>query len=301
MDIYNNEPIDIIVPWVNPNDLLWQDDFSKYSSLDGGQKAACRFRDMGVFHFWFRCIEKNMPWVRYVFLVLSSPSQIPSWLNTDNPRLKIVYHSQFIPAEELPTFNSSVINCYMPFIPELSDNYILFNDDFFVVDALRAGDFFINNRPVGKFNRVVRMPRGKTPWYHNIRNNYKLVDRYIRGCQHIHPNHGPISFSKVYQLYIYTKMGPAIKSALHNSRFRKNKNVTDWLFFDIMALTGRIKERSGALTSFQYINKAHFKATRRIVCFNDNESFTDAQYNAFKDSVYSYLQQNFPQKSSFEL
>ena len=121
--------IDIVIPWVNPNDNEWQKDYNYWKEKETGEKNPCRFRDLETFNYWFRAIEKNCPWYRYIFLILASPSQIPSWLNVNHPRLKIVYHKDFIPLKELPTFNSSVINCYVPFIKELSDKYILFNDE----------------------------------------------------------------------------------------------------------------------------------------------------------------------------
>ena len=95
--------------------------FLFWKEKETGEKGDCRFRDMDTFNYWFRAIEKNCPWCRYIFLILASKSQIPAWLNIDHPKLKIVYHDEFIPKDELPTFNSSVINCYLPFISELGE------------------------------------------------------------------------------------------------------------------------------------------------------------------------------------
>lgn len=301
MSEFNSEPIDIIVPWVNPNDPIWRKDFEYWKQKESGQKDACRFRDMGVFNFWFRCIEKNMPWVRYIFLVLASPSQIPNWLNINHPKLKIVYHDQFIPKEELPTFNSSVINCYIPFIEELSDNYILFNDDFFVVKPIAETEYFKNNYPLGKFNLSDGKLHGKEPWYHNIHNNCNIVSKYFGVKKHIMPDHGPIAFNKTLQLFIHTKFSGEIKNALSNSKFRKNKNITDWIFYDIQAITKKMIQSNGNQLSFQYVNNPNFNTIKKLVCFNDNETLNSKKFDEFRKRVFLYLYKNFPTVSDFEI
>lgn len=297
MSEFNSEPIDIIVPWVNPNDPEWRKEFEYWKQKETGQKDACRFRDMGVFNFWFRCIEQNMPWVRYVFLVLASPSQIPDWLNVNHPKLKIVYHDQFIPKEELPTFNSSVINCYMPFIEELSDNYILFNDDFFVIKPIGEEEFFINDTPVGLFKMFGSFTADNTPWSHNIKNNFNVIMKHFGNVQRIIPAHGPIAFKKSLLLFIHNKCKDDITTALHESRFRKNKNVTDWIFFSIAAAMNKVKK--GTL-KIHYANKIIPSANPRIVCFNDNELLSNSSFDTFRKNVFTYLHRRFPSFSRYE-
>ena len=296
MSKFNSEPIDIIVPWVNPNDPAWRKDFEYWKQKETGQKDACRFRDMGVFNYWFRCIEKNMPWVRYVFLVLASPSQIPNWLNVNHPKLKIVYHDQFIPKEELPTFNSSVINCYMPFIEELSDNYILFNDDFFVVKPVNENEFFLDNTPVANFNVKGCPAAHGTPWYHNIANNCRLIENISSKKNHYIPDHGPISFNKPIQLFIWNKAKTQLTEGLHNSKFRQNKNYTDWIFFDAEGQLEKLKKLNHSIV--QYINKSNTSFNKEIVCLNDNELFNDIDFMNFKK--YAFEKLNIFKKSEFE-
>lgn len=298
MSEFNSEPIDIIVPWVNPNDLEWQKDFNFWKNKETGQKDACRFRDMGVFNYWFRCIEKNMPWVRHVFLVLASSSQIPSWLNVNHQKLKIVYHEQFIPKTELPTFNSSVINCYIPFIKELSDNYILFNDDFFVVSPVNENDFFVNNVPVNRITLMRTPPKGNSPWYYNLANNFNLMTKMFNVSDHVYADHGPISFKKSIQLFVWNKLHNELNNALSGSRFRKNKNITDWMFLDSERL---MKMNITRTTSFiQYVNSANFSIHNKIICFNDNERLTNEQFIKFKNKVKLTLNKLFTNKSEFE-
>lgn len=289
--------IDVLVPWVNPNDTKWVSQYREYKYKEKGEKADCRFRDMGTFKYFFRGIEKNMPWVRYVFLLLASESQIPSWLNTKNPKLKIVYHRSFIPESELPTFNSSVINCYAPFIKELSNTYVLFNDDFFAVQPLSESDFFINDRPVNEY-KVNYDRYGITYWHKNILNGYKILESQLGQATHYKPGHGPISFKKDLQLFIWNKFNFSIKRALANSRFRKETNVTDWMFFDAMVQLNLTDKRTVNINQYEY--KPKFSIRNKIVCFNDTEALNADSYHLFKTNVNSYLQSVLSNKSSFE-
>lgn len=61
-----------------------------------------------------------------------------------NKKLEIVFHDEFIPEQLLPTFNSNVIECYIDNIPNLSENFVLFNDDCFILNKIEIEDFFNN-------------------------------------------------------------------------------------------------------------------------------------------------------------
>jgi len=55
---------------------------------------------------------------------------VPSWLNLDNPRVKIVTHEEiFLNKSTLPTFSSPAIETHLHRIPGISDKFLYFNDD----------------------------------------------------------------------------------------------------------------------------------------------------------------------------
>ena len=60
--------IDIVVPWVDSSDPEWIRKFNQYSpSAKKGEDASQeRYRDYGLLKFWFRGIEKFLPWARKV-------------------------------------------------------------------------------------------------------------------------------------------------------------------------------------------------------------------------------------------
>ena len=91
-----NQKIDFVIMWVDGSDPAWLEEKNKYleKKIDTSN-AINRYRDMGLLKYWFRGVEKLTPWVNKVHFV--TWGHIPSWLNTNNPKLNIVKHEDFIP------------------------------------------------------------------------------------------------------------------------------------------------------------------------------------------------------------
>lgn len=261
-----------------------------------GEKGDVRFRDAGVFNYVFRSIEENMPWVRYIFLILASETQIPSWLNVNNSKLKIVYHNEFIPKEELPTFNSSVINTYIPNIEELSEHYILFNDDMFVFNYTNKEEWFYKDKSVAYKQHNSYHKNGS--WEENIINSKKLAENLTGIYCDCNPEHGPIPFIKSFNKFCLLKANNIITEALHNTRFRNKKNITDWFYFFMMSNTNKLYVINESKVS--YTRNENFPTVfKTVVCFNDTIAIKN--YEKYKVKLKNVLNKRFPKKSSFEI
>ena len=144
----DSSKIDIILPWVDGNDPAWiterEKTEEKYNIIKDANSNV-RYESWENLQYLFRAIEKNMPWVNNVFLV--TWGHLPAFLKTENPKLRIVKHSDYIPKEYLPTFNSNVIEINYHRIPELSENFILFNDDCFPLKSISSEYYFKDNLP----------------------------------------------------------------------------------------------------------------------------------------------------------
>ena len=88
-------PIDIVVPWVDGNDPAWRAERSQYRPDQNSDGGDSRYREWGLFQYWFRGIEMYAPWVRKVHLI--TWGHLPAWLNTDHPKLHIVNHRDYMP------------------------------------------------------------------------------------------------------------------------------------------------------------------------------------------------------------
>lgn len=103
--------------------------------------SASRFADNEELRYSLRSVEKFAPWVRQIFIVTNG--QIPSWLNLDNPQIKIVTHAEiFANKSHLPTFSSPAIESHLHKIPGLSKKFIYLNDDVMFGDEVWPDDFY---------------------------------------------------------------------------------------------------------------------------------------------------------------
>ncbi|TAH69983.1 MAG: glycosyl transferase [Anaerolineaceae bacterium] len=141
-----NDKIDVIVPWVDGSDPEWIRERDARSLIYGAEKkslSSIRFQSWDNMRYWFRAIERFMPWINKVFFV--TWGHLPEYLNEKSPRLRIVKHEEYIPNEYLPTYNSNTIEMNYHRIEELSENFIIFNDDFFPLQPIDETYYFKDN------------------------------------------------------------------------------------------------------------------------------------------------------------
>ncbi len=136
--------MDFVMIWVDGNDPQWKEQFYRYRNLNGDKRETC-FRDWNNLRYWFRGVEKYTPWVENVYFVTCG--HYPTWLNLDHPKLHFVKHEDFIPMKYLPTFNANTIELNLHRIKGLSEQFVYFNDDLFIVNKINRNRFFRNNKP----------------------------------------------------------------------------------------------------------------------------------------------------------
>lgn len=180
--------IDFVITWVDMSDPKWQSEFAKYSTNERNTKngiSKARFRDYGFLKYWFRGVEKFAPWVRRIHFVTSC--RLPEWLDESNPKLNIVRHEDIIPNQYLPTFNSVVIERYIHNIPGLSDHFVYFNDDFYIINSVSQNRFFQNGLPcdIAAFDYNPSWSQ----WYTRIKNNIRLINLHFDKKEVFHVHH----------------------------------------------------------------------------------------------------------------
>ena len=139
------EKIDFVIAWVDGSDPAWQAQKAKYRNDPETGDAQVRYRDWDTLRYWFRGAEKYAPWVNRIHLL--TWGHVPSWLNTEHPKVHVVNHADFIPEAYLPTFSSHPIELNMHRIPGLAEQFVYFNDDFFLTAPVKPSDFFVKGRP----------------------------------------------------------------------------------------------------------------------------------------------------------
>ncbi len=154
-------PIDFVVTWLDSTDPEWQEAYRKARGVEMLNDAG-RYRNWGLFKYWFRAVETYAPWVNKVFLVTNGKN--PDWINANHPKLVLVSHKDYIPEKYLPTFNSITIELNMNKIPGLSEHFVYFNDDFYINSPVEPEYYFKGGLPCDCNNETLTID----PYYsHN--------------------------------------------------------------------------------------------------------------------------------------
>lgn len=309
--------IDIVITYLNERDKQWSQAFKFWKdkeiiqgkSYKGNRQAfgAERTREWDILKYWFRGVENNCKWVNKIFFVVQNERHIPKWLNRNNPKLRIVYHNEFIPEELLPTFNTNTIQMYLCNIQDLSKNYITCDDDFYFINPIEETKFFRDNKPVQPNNEIPYQyydTNSITGEYWGMLNSnmdfvYKITGQKKKyGIYHL-----PEARNKDFELKILKDNWEYIKGTLIDSKFRSKKNLCSCVYNDLMKIYNETyiddpykNSEYCCLMSNVDFNKY---ANKEMVCFNDTEVLDD--YELTKKKLISFLKNKFPNKSSYEV
>ena len=122
--------VDLVYLWVNGNDPEWQ---AKRNACIGtaetqrGVNCKGRYADNDELKYSLRSVAQYAPWIHKIYIV--TDNQVPLWLDTSNPKVRIVDHKEIMPEICLPCFNSAVIEHFLYNIPGLSEHFLYANDD----------------------------------------------------------------------------------------------------------------------------------------------------------------------------
>lgn len=137
--------IDFVYLWVNGNDPKW---IAKHNALigeasDAPEDCKGRYVDNDELKYSLRSLEEYAPWIHRIFIV--TDNQVPGWLDTANPKIRIVDHTEIMPPECLPCFNSVVIEHHLHNIPGLAEHFLYANDDMYINQPVTPATFFAND------------------------------------------------------------------------------------------------------------------------------------------------------------
>lgn len=139
---FNKIKIDMVYTWVDNKDPKWLEKKLAYSSecKDNDANNNCRYINNDELKYSLRSLEKYANWINKIYIV--TDNQVPEWLNTENERIKIIDHTDIIPKNCLPVFNSNAIEHCISNIPELSEYYLYGNDDTFFANNVSPSFFY---------------------------------------------------------------------------------------------------------------------------------------------------------------
>lgn len=327
--------IDFVIPWLDPSDSKWINDYNNYTKDSKIPSNNPRFREWDNLIYWFRGIEKYAPWVNKIHFI--TYGHVPDWLNIDNPKLNIVNHVDYIDSSYLPTFSSHVLELNIHRINGLSENFVYFNDDTFLINNIEPSFYFNNEyKPTDSciFNLIV--DDGELSFY--LLNNLKIIEKHFDKINSIKNNisnyfnikyktsqiknllllpwkkftgfqnyHLPQPFNKSTFLDLWSVENELLSKICKN-KFRSRFDVNQYLFRYWHLLKGNFEvadiKSSGLCISpvpdnYLKIKKAFHSNKIKVICINDNESVLD--FHQAKIFVNTLLEQKLPNKSSFEI
>lgn len=330
-----SKKIDFVIIWVDGNDPQWQKEKEKYENKHSDNREI-RYRDWKNLKYWFRGVEKYAPWVNKIYFV--TWGHIPEWLNTKNEKIVVVNHKDFIPEEYLPTFSSHVIELNLHRIKGLSEQFVYFNDDIFIINRVRPEDFFKRGKPC---DSAILSPAIKENKYGigNVElNNMAIINTYFNKNNQIkakifnwfnikygvQQNMKNIllfpwnSFTSFYEFHISSNFLKSTfeevwskeykelnETCLH--KFRNLKlDVNQWLMRDWQLASNNFvpkKTNYGKLytvDSNTNIKKILKNNKHKIICINDSDMINDNQFENLKETIINNFELKLPQKSSFE-
>ena len=330
--------IDFVITWVDGNDPVWRKERDRYAALEQMdiENTDARYRNWETLRYWFRGVEKFAPWVNKIFFVTCG--HLPEWLDTDNPKIQIVKHSDFIPAEYLPTFNSSAIELYFNKIKGLSEQFVYFNDDMFLLDEVKPSRFFRNGLPcdiggmtfnmhsgmfgasvllsktlVNKhFDKQAVIRQHPSKWFNRRYIRASLLNAVclsIRGKEFpgfVNP-HMPYGYLKKTYDEIWRNCEKDLVRTSRN-RFRAYGNIAPWLIRYWHLASNDFSPYNPYQDGVYYLlgndNAAQVadciqRQKKKMICINDSDDITD--FESLKDRINGAFETLFPGKSSFEL
>ncbi len=145
--------IDAVIAWVDGTDENHKKKLAQYveeKSLLNNAEFLARYLQADEIEYCVKSIKKFAPYIRTIYIV--TDEQVPSFLKnnlieTTYKNVKIIDHKVIFKGYEeyLPTFNCYPIETMVSKIPELTEHFIYFNDDMFLIQETKPTDFFTND------------------------------------------------------------------------------------------------------------------------------------------------------------
>ncbi len=309
--------IDLVYLWVDGSDPVWM---AKHDACIGkpkeGSGANCkgRYANNDELKYSLRSIERYAPWIHRIYIV--TDRQTPRWLDTSNPKIRIVDHTEILPPEALPCFNSIVLEHHLPNIPDLAEHFLYANDDTCLNGPVTPATFYgEDGLPIIRFN------------FKPFRRLWMWIEEHILGKTSDKYNHrllihkAALLVKEKYGIYYggrthhnidaylksdYRHAYEVFREQIDATRTNHVRNANDIQrnLYSYVAIAERRAHLTyvTSRTSFHlliYIPKLYDKFLKynpTFFCMNDSEQATDAD----RRKSAAFLAHLFPEKSQFE-
>lgn len=312
-------PVDVVYTWVDGEDPGWRAKKERHMMLLGkgplNDQAAnsARFLSRDELKYSLRSLSMYADWVRTIYLV--TDDQVPTWLDTSNPRLRLVSHREIFDRNDcLPTFNSHAIESRLHHIDGLSEHYLYLNDDVFFGRAVPAELFFHGNGLSKFFMSKAQLDLGPPeahdqPVMSAAKNNRRLIETAFDRTITQKLKHVPHTQQRSV-LFEMERLFPQQFAQTARSRFRSHDDISiasslhHYFAYSIgRAVPGEIRyaytDNSDPATP-KRLERLRWRRDYDVMCLNDTD-LTGVNADHQADRLRTFLEDYFPLPSPFEL
>ena len=285
--------------------------------------AEARFVDNDELKYSLRSIEQFAPWIHHIYIV--TDGQVPSWIDLTNERISIIDHKEIMPREALPSFSSTAIEWCIDNIPDLSEYFLLANDDTFIGREATPMDFYtLDGYPIVRLRKRHKSKKSaETQYMKTLFKSQKVIEKMLGQNYSYIPHHN----IDAYRLSDFKACKTLFAEEVEQTICRHIRHEEDLqraviLYYAMamghgkMKLMGRYNKKislgnriKGTLQGRFYYDSRSISITEKdirrtinrynplLFCLNDNEHATEED----RQRARLFLEQMFPEKSAFEL
>lgn len=224
-DALPRDEIDVIYLWKDDSDEKWARRKQAFIASRQGKQSynQSSLKDIIVkpqldeLKYSLRSVEKHFKPLGTVHIV--TDQQTPSWLNLEHPRLNLLDVADLVDKEYLPNYNSQAIESYFYTLETLSEHFVYFNDDFFLLKDVGAEAFFSAYDEIKVRLGKAFSPKGKTNTLEDAdtsahKNANSLLDKHFKAEHRFTVMHRPYALTK----NLYKELFKAFPEAFTKTR-----------------------------------------------------------------------------------
>ena len=311
----DNHSIDLVYLWVDGNNPEWQAKRAAFLGIKT-EKSSTNSRSYlnnDELKYSLRSVERYAPWIRNIFIL--TDNQKPKWLDISNPKIKIIDQNNILPDKSLPCFNSNVLEHFLYKIPNLSEHFLLSNDDMFLNRTVLPTTFFaadgfpiirLNRKPFRRFRWFLREQIFKKPhklYSRALFNAAELVKNKFGVFYNGLPHHNVDSYLKSDCLRVSEQIFKNEIDLMKINHLRSSNDIQR-VIYSYVALAekrGHLQYVSSKESLHVHIQKErHYEKLEKInptfFCMNDTEYADENDRVRLK----VWLNNRFAKKSEFE-
>ena len=307
--------IDLVYLWVDGNNPEWLAKRAAFldGKTDNSLTNSRSYLNNDELKYSLRSVERYAPWIRNIFIL--SDNQKPKWLDISNPKIKIIDQNDILPNKSLPCFNSNVLEHFLYKIPNLSEHFLLSNDDMFLNRTVLPNTFFaadgfpiirLNRKPFRRFRWFLREQILKKPhklYSKALFNAAQLVKNKFGVFYNGLPHHNIDSYLKSDCLRVSEQIFKDEIDLMKMNHVRSSNDIQR-VIYSYVALAekrGHLQHVSSKDSLHVHIQKErHYERLEKInptfFCMNDTEYADDNDRMKLKE----WLNNRFANKSQFE-